>query len=375
MKILHLTISGELTGGGDTIIANILFEKKVCLEEQLATFYWSTFMENLSKNTDVKYYHPKKNVNLIMRGRLWAIEMIVRNIPFIFKLIKIIKNEKIDIVHAHGFPSLVASLVIKSFCNVKIVYTHHSFRSKTSILEKFFLTMLYNKTDANTGVSLTACNSMNNNFPGLKNKFINVYNCVSKEFLNKNIISSGLFTNQRKEGRKIFVQVARFHKIKNQMSIAEAVNSLSELDKMKVFVVFLGDGEEKRGVEEYVKNNKLDKNFLFMGAVSPSLVPSIMSECDYGLFPSELEGFGLGAVECMTLGLPVIALNNELMIEVVGDSGVLVNKEDIDKAFIKMLNIGDSLRQKTIDRAKIFSSLNMKNGYFDVYNKILPIWK
>ena len=371
MKVLHLTISGGLLGGGDTIISNILLEKIDGVEEQLATLFRSDFMEKVSLKSGVKYYHPNKNVRLIMPGRLWSVEIVVRNIPFILKLTKIIKKEKIDIVHAHGFPSAVAALILKLFCNIKIVYTHHFFRTKTSFLEKILLTSVYNNFDVNTGVSKTVCNSINLAFPGLKDKFVVVYNCVAREFFNIVNNSNISFIDQKNAGRKIFVQAARFHQIKNHIYIAKAIAKLEKAYQDKIFVVFLGEGEEKETVENYIKDNGLEDCFLFEGAISPNEVPDIMSACDYGLFPSELEGFGLGAVECMALGLPVIALDNELMREIVGDSGILVNKEDLDKAFIKMLSVGESLRQTARNQANTFSSSNMKNSYVNLYKKIL----
>jgi glycosyltransferase involved in cell wall biosynthesis len=371
MKILHLTISGDLIGGGDTIISNILMEKNIEVVEYLATFFKSTFMTDLSLKSGTKYYYPKNNIKLFTHGRLWSVEIIFRNIKFILKLKKTIQEEKIDIIHAHGFPSAIASLILKILCGVKIVYTHHFFRNKASNFEKFFLSIIYNNFDANTGVSRTVCDSMNLSFPKVKNKFEVVYNCVSKDFLNLKTNSKDLFIDQKRLGRKIFVQAARFNKIKNHIYVTKAIANLEKCYQDKIFIVFLGDGEERLVVENFVKTNNLEKCFLFKGAVNPNDVPVIMSSCDYGLFPSELEGFGLGAVECMSLGLPVIALNNELMIEIVGDSGILDSKDNLDKSFIKMLSIGESLRQKAKNRSKLFSSSDMKLNYIKFYKKAL----
>jgi glycosyltransferase involved in cell wall biosynthesis len=371
MKILHLTISGDLVGGGDTIIANILKEKRPEIIEYITTLYFSDFMDNLSRETGVRYWHPRNNKRLILGGRFWAVEIIVRNIPFLIVLAKNVRQESIQIIHAHGFPSALAALIVKFLSGAKIVYTHHFYRSKPSRFERIMLTPIYNLINAKTGVSDAVSNSMNNSFPAVTGKFTTVYNCVASVFFRPDIVTSKLFVKQKEAGKKIFIQAARFHKIKNQIWVARAVNELPEEYRKKVFVVFLGDGEEMSVVKDFVAKNSLDDNFSFMGPIKPADVPVIIAEGDYGLFPSELEGFGLGAVECMAMGLPVIALDNELMREIVGNSGILSQKENLSHALVEMLEKGDSLREVARKRAQLFSSKSMKDGYETIYQKIV----
>ncbi len=47
------------------------------------------------------------------------------------------------------------------------------------------------------------------------------------------------------------------------------------------------------------------------------------------VLPSLEEGFGIPALEAMTIGVPVIASNRGALPEVVGDAGILVDPENV----------------------------------------------
>jgi glycosyltransferase involved in cell wall biosynthesis len=46
------------------------------------------------------------------------------------------------------------------------------------------------------------------------------------------------------------------------------------------------------------------------------------------MMPSHAEGFGIPALEAMTLGVPVIAANRGALPEVVGEAGLLIDPDD-----------------------------------------------
>jgi alpha-1,3-rhamnosyl/mannosyltransferase len=61
-------------------------------------------------------------------------------------------------------------------------------------------------------------------------------------------------------------------------------------------------------------------------------------------FPSRYEGFGLPALEAMSLGTPVLAGNAASLPEVVDDAGRLIDPDDADawgEAMLRLLHDGD----------------------------------
>jgi len=95
------------------------------------------------------------------------------------------------------------------------------------------------------------------------------------------------------------------------------------------------------------------------------------------LFPSLYEGFGLPALEAMTLGTPVIGSNTGSLPEVIGDAGLLVdpyNSKDIARAFRQMdadADLRAHLSQRGIQQAETFSPTAYRKRLNDVYEKVL----
>ena len=79
------------------------------------------------------------------------------------------------------------------------------------------------------------------------------------------------------------------------------------------------------------------------------------------VLPSLDEGFGLPALEAMTLGVPVVAANRGALPEVVGDAGLLVNPTDTDglaSTIARLLDDPDlaaTCASRGIARARSFS--------------------
>lgn len=67
----------------------------------------------------------------------------------------------------------------------------------------------------------------------------------------------------------------------------------------------------------------------FPGYVSEAERRRLFSEASVLVLPSLDEGFGITALEAMTVGLPVVASGRGALPEVVGDAGILVDPEDV----------------------------------------------
>ncbi|MFT3708628.1 MAG: glycosyltransferase [Archangium sp.] len=70
--------------------------------------------------------------------------------------------------------------------------------------------------------------------------------------------------------------------------------------------VLLGDGPERVGAEQFVRENEL-RNVLMLGE-RKDVVPFLQRSTVF-LLPSEVESFGLAALEAMSCGVPVVASN------------------------------------------------------------------
>src|SRR5258708_27334104 len=77
--------------------------------------------------------------------------------------------------------------------------------------------------------------------------------------------------------------------------------------KMPAKLVLIGDRPDRGAAEYLVRKKKLQKAVFFLG--KQNAVYQKLSAADLFLLPSQLESFGLAALEAITREVPVIATN------------------------------------------------------------------
>src|ERR1700752_4290475 len=102
--------------------------------------------------------------------------------------------------------------------------------------------------------------------------------------------------------------------------------------KMPAKLVLVGDGPDRGAAEYLVRKKRLQKDVFFLG--KQNAVSEKLSSADLFLLPSELESFGLAALEAMACEVPVVATNVGGLPEVVqhGVDGYLVTPGDVKEA-------------------------------------------
>ena len=109
--------------------------------------------------------------------------------------------------------------------------------------------------------------------------------------------------------------------------------------KIPAKLILIGDGPD-RGVAEYLARERcLSKDVLFLG--KQDRVHQFLGLADLFLLPSELESFGLAALEAMACEVPVVATNVGGIPEVIthGVDGYLVEPPDVPAAARGALDI------------------------------------
>lgn len=366
MKVLAVMAPVSF-GGGETLMINLLREKPENLNIDMALIYSSERFERELDKIGIKHYElTNKNIGHGI-PRYKTLLNTIGNIFQIHKLGKIIKDNGYDIVHANSYPAVFMVSHLKKCMNFKCVYTHHSIRSNPTKIEKKIFTSWYSSYDVCTAVSESAAESMNEGFPNNKNNFITIYNCIAGYYFKLQHNDKNLFGHDRVN----FVQVARFTDIKNQECIVSAVEKLSKEYQSKIRVIFVGDGYNRQKTENLVKEKGLQDFFVFTGAKEPEEIPEILDSCDFGLMPSRAEGFGLGAVECMSRGLPVLASDIPVLKEIVGEAGYIKSFDRFDEAFIEALRDGDKKKGAAIKRASNFKPEIIINQYVKLYQNLM----
>lgn len=105
--------------------------------------------------------------------------------------------------------------------------------------------------------------------------------------------------------------------------------------------------------------------------------PALYSGASLYVFPSLYEGFGLGPLEAMSCGAPVVCSNRTSLPEVVGDAALLVDPENTQKlveAMRRVLSDNDlqtDLRARSLERATLFNWQKTARETLAVYEEAL----
>ena len=128
------------------------------------------------------------------------------------------------------------------------------------------------------------------------------------------------------EGARVLLAVAR---LTDQKGIDVAIRALAELPADTVLVV-LGEGPERPALLQLARELEVEPRVFLLGRVPD--VAAWLGRATMLVHPARWEGFGLGVLEAMLAGLPVVATNVSALPELVvdGETGVLVPPDDVD---------------------------------------------
>lgn len=234
----------------------------------------------------------------------------IREKDFGKKYRKLIKTEKIDIVHSHVFLMSGYLIFLARLENVKGRITH--FRTSNDskkinlfrMIRNFILKVLVEifSTDI-LYVSNVA-----------KKNVISKKIMPGKHFVIHNGFESSSFPKVIKD--KEFVSVGRFIETKNQIFLLEVLSILKEKYNTFIKIYFVGLNTTEYGdlFKNIIKKEKLEKHVEIVGVIEN--VPEYISEFKYFLFPTKLEGLPGALIEAHMAKCFVINSNIEENIEV-----------------------------------------------------------
>ena len=234
---------------------------------------------------------------------------------------EIIKNEGVDIIHAHRRkPTNYALMAVMGMEGVKIVSTIHGTNISRTFKRRLVNRFLWPKLDKIVGVTEAVCKDILTYNPWYPpEKAIVIHNGINIEYYARPEINRsasrkllGLPYNEYwlwgsvgylrpEKGHDILLNawaLGRFGKIGGRLAIA-------------------GSGELLSNLETLAKKLNIDGEVQFLGKVGD--IPKFLSGLDGFVFPSRREGFGLALVESMAAGIPVVASSTGGIQEILED--------------------------------------------------------
>lgn len=213
-------------------------------------------------------------------------------------------DEYYDAAIAYAGPTEIIDAYIthKVSANKKIGWVHFDI-SQHNINKKLY-EKLYEKFDKIFAVSNEANKKLNEIMSSTIGKSEVLLNIISRDLINEMAEEEVEFDNEF-DGIKI-VTVGRLSQEKGQDLAIKALSKLKE-DNYKVRWYCVGEGNSRSEYEGLIRKNKLEKDFILLGA-TPNPYPYIKNS-DIYVQTSRHEGYCLTLAEAKALRKPIISTN------------------------------------------------------------------
>ncbi|NIA18405.1 MAG: glycosyltransferase [Actinobacteria bacterium] len=148
--------------------------------------------------------------------------------------------------------------------------------------------------------------------------------------------------------------IANLYKTKGLEYLIEAVKILITNYQLRITVIIIGEGGERKNLEKLIKNYNLQDNILLAGKIknAADLLPAF----DIYASSSVKEGFPYTILEAMSAGVPIVSTNVGGIPEMIinGENGLLVNPRNPEELAqkIKSLIKNETLKSALSEQAK-----------------------
>lgn len=288
------------------------------------------------------------------------------DISVIFKLIKIFKKYKPDVVHSHLYAGKYAHIAA-TLCRIpaKIYTVHNVAKKEAGKLNRYFNRFLFKHCDV-IPVSLSA---------EVQKSVMEEYNIDAKS---TPIVFNGVpmeNCHRKKDyiGNERILHVGRFSSVKNHEVLMKAIASIVEKG-YDVKLYLYGQGELEASIKELVKNIHMENNIYFCGLTDD--IYSIMEKCDMFVLPSLYEGMPMTLIEAMGTGMPILASNVGGIPDMIENekSGLLCEPtvDGVVNGLERLIESEEERRQygeNAIISSEKFSADKMAKDYYEIYAK------
>jgi L-malate glycosyltransferase len=211
----------------------------------------------------------------------------------------------------------------------------------------------------------------------IRNEIKVIFNFVNCELYRR---APATTAKQREEyapnGERLLVHLSNFRPVKRLTDVIEIFDRVHQ--KMPSRLLMIGDGPDRSRAEWLAVQKGIHDDVLFLG--KQDQVHEKLAVADIMLLPSELESFGLAALEAMACSVVPIATRVGGLPEVVehGTSGFLADVADVEtmaRYAIDLLSSNDHLKQMSAAAREValsrFCSDRIIPEYEEFYRRVL----
>ncbi|MDQ3220091.1 MAG: N-acetyl-alpha-D-glucosaminyl L-malate synthase BshA [Acidobacteriota bacterium] len=298
------------------------------------------------------------------------------------KMATVARAERLDLLHVHyAIPHSISAILaresIKQKRYVPVITTLHGTDITLVGADRSYLPITrygLQQSDGVTAVSKFLKQATIETFDFDEIEVIPNFIC---SYHYKRLEDSPLRAELAPNSEKLLTHVSNFRAVKRPIDCVEILAKVKAHGK-NVRLVMVGDGPERSAVYYRAEQLNVKDDVSFVG--KQANIADYLGVSDVFLLPSELESFGLAALEAQACELPVIATRIGGIPEVVndGETGFLSDVGDIEKMSedtLRLLNDEDMRRafgEKGRDLAiQRYNADKIIPQYISFYEKVL----
>lgn len=298
------------------------------------------------------------------------------------KMATVARAEKLDLLHVHyAIPHSISAILaresIKQKRYVPVITTLHGTDITLVGADRSYLPITrygLQQSDGVTAVSKFLKQATIETFDFDEIEVIPNFICQNHY---KRLPDSPLRAELAPNGERLLVHVSNFRAVKRPADCVEILAKVRAAGE-NARLIMVGDGPELSAVRYRAEQLDMNGNVVFVG--KQANIADYLGVADIFLLPSELESFGLAALEAQACEVPVIATRIGGIPEVVadGESGFLSDVGDVEKMTTDTLRLlkddklrrsfGKKGRESAIQR---YSTSKIIPQYIAFYEKIV----
>lgn len=310
-----------------------------------------------------KHLNDDKFINIIIHGKDQAIKpylnikgnslkdyslSLTRNISLfkdfnaLFNLIKILKKERPDIIHAHSAKGGVIGRIAGIILGIPVIFTPHAFSflsTKSKLKRRLFL--LIEKALVNKKTFLVATSDSEkilgiNEVKFLNQNAITFNNCIEKISIIKPLTISKTWPDH---------YICTVGRPSYQKNIELMVRVMSEVNKViDLHLVIMGVGhhvDQLNSVNRLIKKLKLENKITLLNWTEQSDIFNIIHNCKFYISTARYEGMPYSVIESIALSKPCIVSDCDGNRDIIKHmyNGFIIQNDDIERYKYSVLKL------------------------------------
>jgi glycosyltransferase involved in cell wall biosynthesis len=175
--------------------------------------------------------------------------------------------------------------------------------------------------------------------------------------------------------------VLHFGRLSREKNIDQVIRAFALLGThlSETSLLLIGGGPDVERLRSLIRTLRIEDSVVFAGEISHQelLESGVLSVADLFVTASPMESQGMVIIEAMSFGLPIVAVGEGAVPEVVGENGLLLAKGDVAAMAARVIEVltrpdlAKKLRRLSLERAEFFSLPRVTDRLLEIYREAI----